>query len=435
MTNSQTITRRTFLRLSGGALLLLSTGCGFWETTAKPTIKKSAQDAVRRLTGEIDARYIRQIITANPAVSRMIMWQSDAAEETAGVEYRLPGSDTSQTAPASSEAFTDDGVTVYLHAAPIGALTPDTDYEYRIIQGSSGTDWYPFHTPAVRDACKALIFPDSQSTDYSGWQELAQNAAQRNPDARFFVNMGDLVDNGEDHHQWNAWLAGVGGIIDRLPLAPVMGNHETYTIDWKVRWPKAYLAEFAVPDNGSRDFSRCFYSFDWGDVHFIILNTQFDEINESRPGLFDEQLAWLHRDAAQSRQKWKIVLMHKDILAYASRSRPDRTPGIHEIGRMLMPAFDELGIDLVLTAHHHTYRRRGHLYNFAPADHGPIYIATGVAGDIRFPSRWLDHPLDQFAAPQPETDNYLTLEADARRLRLQCFLPDGTKIDDTEITK
>ena len=38
-------------------------------------------------------------------------------------------------------------------------------------------------------------------------------------------------------------------------------------------------------------------------------------------------------------------------------------------------------------------------------------------------------------APQPETDNYLTLEASADSLRIQCFLPDGTRIDDASITK
>ena len=437
MQNEKNITRRNFLRLCGGAVLMLSTGCGLMEAAVKPAaaVKNVTRSAVRRLTGEMDARYIRQIITSNPAVSRMIMWQSDAAEEGAGVEYRLPGSDTSQTAPASSEAFTDDGVTVYLHAAPIADLEPDTDYEYRIVKDSSGTDWHPFHTPAEAAAFKALIFPDSQSSDYSDWQALAQNAAQRNPDAQFFVNMGDLVDNGEDHLQWTLWMDAVAGIQDRLPFVPIMGNHETYTLDWKVRLPEAYLHEFQVPDNGSSQFQRYYYSFDYGDVHFSVLNTQFDETNDFKPGLFDEQMAWFRRDAAQSKKKWKIVLMHKDILTYGIHNRPERVPGIGDIGRSFMPVFDELGIDLVLTAHLHTYRNRGHLYNFEPADRGPLYILTGVAGNVRYPGLWIDHALDKTIAPQPETDNYLTLEADASHLRIQCFLPDGTKIDDAELTK
>ncbi|SDG43287.1 hypothetical protein SAMN05216584_10554 [Selenomonas sp. WCT3] len=51
---------------------------------------------------------------------------------------------------------------------------------------------------------QCLIFPDSQSSDYSDWEHWAQEAAWRNPEAAFFVNMGDIVDNGEDHTQWQA---------------------------------------------------------------------------------------------------------------------------------------------------------------------------------------------------------------------------------------
>lgn len=434
MNNEKTFSRRSFLRLCGGAVLVLSTGCGLLNAQTEPVVK-SASHALRSITGAMDAKYVRQLITANPAVSRMIMWQSDEAEENAEVEYRRAGSDTSLSAKAVSESFTDDSITVYLHSAPIEALEPGTDYEYRIVNGSAGTPWYPFRTPAEDASFKALIFPDSQSADYSGWKELAQNAAKRNPDAQFFVNMGDLVDNGEDHTQWNAWMGALSGIIDRIPLAPLMGNHETYTLDWKVRLPEAYLHEFNVPDNGSSSFQHYYYSFDYGDVHFTVLNTQFDETNDFKPGLFDEQLAWLRQDVKKSTKKWKIVLMHKDILTYAIRNRPERVPGIGDIGRSLMPEFDELGIDLVFTAHLHTYRNRGRLYNFEPSDRGPLYILTGVAGDVRYPGLWIDNVLDKKKAPQPETDNYLTLEASKDALHVKCFLPDGTEIDHVEITK
>ena len=100
-----------------------------------------------------------------------------------------------------------------------------------------------------------------------------------------------------------------------------------------------------------------------------------------------------------------------------------------------MPLFDELGVDLVFSAHLHTYRNRGHLYHFTRSQRGPLYILTGVAGNVRYPGLWIDHELDQTIAPQPETDNYLTLEASADALRVQCFLPDGTRIDDASITK
>lgn len=141
-------------------------------------------------------------------------------------------------------------------------------------------------------------------------------ARQRNPDARFFINMGDLVDNGEDHTQWNAWLDGVEGIIDTIPIAPLMGNHETYDKQWQVREPVAYLREFALPGNGSKEYDRRYYSFDYGPVHFLVLDTQQGEEQERHPHITEAQEAWFRSDVQRTRQPWKVVLMHKDPLQY-----------------------------------------------------------------------------------------------------------------------
>lgn len=49
---------------------------------------------------------------------------------------------------------------------------------------------------------KTVIYPDSQSADYTGWSKLAAKAYELNKDAAFFISMGDLVDNGQDEYQW-----------------------------------------------------------------------------------------------------------------------------------------------------------------------------------------------------------------------------------------
>ena len=100
-----------------------------------------------------------------------------------------------------------------------------------------------------------------------------------------------------------------------------------------------------------------------------------------------------------------------------------------------MSLFDAERVDLVLSAHLHTYRNRGHIKNFRRDAAGPLYILTGVAGNVRYPGLWVDHALDKFVAPQPETDNYLTLDAGGDSLTIRCFLPDGTKIDEAVLKK
>lgn len=406
------------------------------KTVARQGVKATKAAAAHYLsTDAVDASNIRQVITADSTTSRTFMWQSDYAEENPVVEYRQAGDDDSlMQLPASSDAFSDDGVTTYIHTAAVSDLKPGTAYEYRVGAGDKRSDWQSFHTAQGHDF-KALIFPDSQSSDYSVWAATAQPAWQRNQDAQFFINMGDLVDNGQDHYQWNAWFDVVGDMIARIPVVPLLGNHETYDKDWKVRMPEAYLHLFALPRTDREKYQNQFYSFDYGDVHFVVLNTQSQELADFEPSLDEDEVAWFKEDMAKTTKKWKIVLMHKDPLQYGFANRPQpREEGFSPEGRLWMPLFDQYGVDAVLSAHLHTYRDRGHIRNFQRDESGPLYLITGVAGNVQYPGLWKQHSLDEYVAPQPETDNYMTLEATDDSLTFRSFLPDGQLLEEKSIS-
>ncbi|WP_337506384.1 metallophosphoesterase family protein [Megasphaera sp.] len=406
------------------------------KTVARQGVKATKAAAAHYLsTDAVDASNIRQVITADSTTSRTFMWQSDYAEENPVVEYRQAGDDDSlMQLPASSDAFSDDGVTTYIHTAAVSDLKPGTAYEYRVGAGDKRSDWQSFHTAQGHDF-KALIFPDSQSSDYSVWAATAQPAWQRNQDAQFFINMGDLVDNGQDHYQWNAWFDVVGDMIARIPVVPLLGNHETYDKDWKVRMPEAYLHLFSLPRIDREKYQNQFYSFDYGDVHFVVLNTQSQELADFEPSLDEDEVAWFKEDMAKTTKKWKIVLMHKDPLQYCFANRPQpREEGFSPEGRLWMPLFDQYGVDAVLSAHLHTYRDRGHIRNFQRDESGPLYLITGVAGNVQYPGLWKQHSLDKYVAPQPETDNYMTLEATDDSLTFRSFLPDGQLLEEKSIS-
>ena len=406
------------------------------KTVARQGVKATKAAAAHYLsTDAVDASNIRQVITADSTTSRTFMWQSDYAEENPVVEYRQAGDDDSlMQLPASSDAFSDDGVTTYIHTAAVSDLKPGTAYEYRVGAGDKRSDWQSFHTAQGHDF-KALIFPDSQSSDYSVWAATAQPAWQRNQDAQFFINMGDLVDNGQDYYQWNAWFDVVGDMIARIPVVPLLGNHETYDKDWKVRMPEAYLHLFALPRIDREKYQNQFYSFDYGDVHFVVLNTQSQELADFEPSLDEDEVAWFKEDMAKTTKKWKIVLMHKDPLQYGFANRPEpREEGFSPEGRLWMPLFDQYGVDAVLSAHLHTYRDRGHIRNFQRDESGPLYLITGVAGNVQYPGLWKQHSLDEYVAPQPETDNYMTLEATDDSLTFRSFLPDGQLLEEKSIS-
>ena len=436
MENDKNMTRRSFIK-AGVAVGALGLGSAvLWQFGGLRGLRDTA---LRHASGVLYAQRLRQIVTRDTGHGRTLMWELSSPVEQQTVEVRVQGAETIlRRYPATDERFTDDHIEVYQYAAELEQLTSGTRYQYRIAAGETATDWQELYAPAADESYKMLIFPDSQSSDYADWKQLAHLAWARNTDAQLFACMGDLVDNGEDRLQWTEFFGGVKEMQRSIPMAPVMGNHETYNRDWKVRLPEAYLHYFDTPKNGSKEFDRYYYSFDYGDVHYIVLCTQQKEIDAFKSGLVEEQLAWIRRDLKAHRKRWNVVLMHKDVLQYRINGRPERTEGIDEDnGRVWMPVFDELAIDVVFTAHLHTYRNRGHLYHFAktPDKKGPLYILTGVAGNVRYPNLWIDHAFDEVTLPQPETDNYLTMTVTHDTLEIACFLPDGTEMDHVRVTK
>lgn len=380
--------------------------------------------------------WVRQVTASRNDTQRTVMWQSRSAMPQASLDYRRADDSQVMHEAADSSLYTGSGgeeaVSYWIYTVRLQGLVPGSDYEYRIRQGDRTGPWHTMKTDGG-GSFDMLVYPDFQFTDPGVWKNTAQQGFRQHGEAAFFVNMGDLVDNGQNVRMWQSWMDGVKGMIDRIPEAPVMGNHETYSLDWKEKWPDDYLALFALPQEEQHE--GLYYSFDWGDAHFAVLNSQTEELKSFRPDLMKEQTEWLRKDLAQTKKKWKIVMMHKDVLQYSTTKDPGRAPGFSQWGREWMPVFDEAGVDLVLTAHLHTYRRRGHILNFQRSTAGPLYIVTGVAGDSRYPDLWLPHPLDEMTAPQPETDNYMTLSFRDNELVIASWLPDGTKIDEYTLQK
>ena len=388
-----------------------------------------------------ESRYIRQIVAQDNSTSRTIMWQSDNSEADAVIEYRLEGAEKTQTIGATDKAFTDDGSTTYIHEATLTGLTPNTKYEYRVGYGTDRrSDWYRLET-AGASVYDVLIYPDSQSGDYSQWEEIVKNSALRTPRTALYISMGDLVDNGEHAYQWRTWLNSIRPLSANVPLATTLGNHEMYTLDWKMREPYAYLNYFAVPPNGNETFNRRYYSYDFGDVHYVVLDTMLYESNHEdnhdthHPDLYDVQVQWLRQDLMANTKKWIVVLMHRDPFQYAfDRSDANRAVGFDDEGVLFMPIFDEFNVDLVLSAHLHSYRNRGHVRNFERDASGPLYILTGIAGDARRP-KWKQHPLDVYVAPDRDKNNYMTMTVTPNKLIVKAFLTDGTQLDESVIEK
>lgn len=420
------ISRRALLLEAAFAAALPLAGCAAGEPLReeKGTVTDNpASDAGRPVR-------VRLVVGRNLEHEAAVQWEAPGESR---LLLRKAGSSSAPGAFSSPDLpVLIEGETFHVHAVRLTGLASGTRYEYRL--GGEG-EWRSFRT-AGDARCRALIFADAQSSDgYRTWGETWRAGTGAMPEADFAACLGDLVDRGADSAHWKDWFAACGDGLPRLPLAPVMGNHEFYR-GRKPREtvrPDFFLSAFATPENGLRGLSRWFYDFDCGPVRFFVLNTQWKEAKELGIDLYAEMASWLEKEARACTRPWKAVLMHKDVIRYPKKG-DGRQAGFTAAGRRLMPLFDRLGIDLVLSAHLHTYRRRGVIRDFRREGTGPLYIVSGVAGNIRH-NRERFSPLDEYAAPLPETDNYLTLEADGRGLTVASFLPDGTRLDLVRIPK
>lgn len=379
---------------------------------------------------ETDAGHIMHVVTADMKHERTISWKTKKIGEPGSLEIRPKQSNdiTRIDADAVELPSFNGGNPFGLYTAHITNLTPGTDYEYRVSVGKRLSVWKEFKTEPDSTSFKALIFGDSQSLNYEDWSTTAQTAWESHSDAAFFISMGDLVDNGQDETQWNAWFNGITNLLATVPIAPVMGNHEAYSLDWKMARPDYYLSLFALPANGPAGLERYAYSYDYGDVHFIVLNTQLNELHEWYPDLLEQQKKWLVKDLSRTQKKWKVVLMHRGVWVY-----PFNGP-LDDIGRSFVPVFDKYHVDLVFTGHVHSYARTVALKNGKPNPSGTIYITTGRSGDKTW-EKSPQKPMDEIYYNPLDIPNYLVFEASYDALKVGAFKQNGELIDQTEIKK
>ena len=119
-----------------------------------------------------------------------------------------------------------------------------------------------------------------------------------------------------------------------------LGNHDTLG-----QLLKAYMDKFKL--------EKQYYSFNYGNAHFVALSTELNE------GAEIEQLRFLKSDLlitkANKNIDWTIVFFHRP---FYSADDSDIT----NMRRTYHPLFDKLGVDLVLQGHSHNYQRSYPLY-------------------------------------------------------------------------
>jgi hypothetical protein len=382
--------------------------------------------------------------SADPTTTQTISWRAKSSVTQGSVRYKE--SDKPEpayvTINARVERFTtvpgDVPGSMNIFSVTLTGLIPGTRYFYSVKCGKTSSPERSFSTAVKNiDTFEFLIFGDSQSgdarnPDYAPWHDTLKGAFKRHGRSKFIINMGDLVEVGQSYIHWNNWFDAAKDVIDSVPEVPVQGNHETYTLIKREHTkPFYFTSQCKVFQNGPNGLKGQVYSFDYGTVHFTVLDSQQDEESPASGDILTVQKEWLDRDLASTKKPWKLVLMHKP--PYYNNPMSMNT----SVKAAFCPVFDKYHVDVVFTAHDHVIARTFPMKNGKPFSNpkdGTVYYITGRSGakhyDLLFSALW-----DEFFHNPRKKPCYLSINVNKNKLNISVYNQDGSAIDSYSIVK
>ncbi len=294
----------------------------------------------------------------------------------------------------------------FLYEAVLTRLKENVDYYYRLLS-IGGNKWHRFHTYKNGEKNFSFVAMGDSRSYPDIFSKIMRETEKAHPD--FIISMGDLVEEGDNYKEWHDYyFSVVNGIADFTPIVSTLGDHE------------------AVGDNGvlfryylrkKEPVDKLWFSFDYGDAHFISLDYRHPNDRE--------MIEWFKKDIVSAHKKWNFVYMH----------RPMYNLGGHrsDWGRDKWPALCfNYHVDIVFAGHSHLYER------FFPAkpenkpDYTAItYITTGGAGAELYES--VKNPL--VLACGESVNHFIEIKIDGDTLNMKTIGINGNVFDNFRIIK
>lgn len=364
----------------------------------------------------------------DPATTQTVTWRTESGVQQTVAQVRKEDSSphTDQNfeeyKAATRPLLTKEGREDLYHHVVFRGLEPATLYMYRVGDGENWSEWFQFRTAEVKGSDHAFSFiylGDGQNDLKSRWSRAIRQAFRHQPDARFFINTGDLINRAYTDREWGEFHHGASFIHSMIPLIATPGNHEYYRDENNVSHLDPHWAgQFTFPKNGPAGEQDAVYYIDYQNVRVIGLNTQAANLSDES---LEKQAKWLEKVLADNPQTWTILSFHHPIYS-TSKNRDNK-----KLRERLKPLFDQYGVDLVLQGHDHTYAR-GKGPN--ATENGPVYLLS-VSGPKMYNSDaepWMDVSLTH-------TQLYQVIHVSPTKLSFEAFKIDGSLFDSFEINK
>lgn len=299
-----------------------------------------------------------------------VVWTTEGASSGA-VEWG--------TALDALDQTTDSPTNGSQHTVTLTGLSPDTRYYYRVVSDgvaeAGGDELHYFVTPppvGTRAKFRAWIVGDSGTG--GAMQGLVRDAAYAftlgtRPD--IYLHMGDMAYSDGTYDEFtDRFYAMYEDILRNTVVWPTMGNHEGHTSDSAMQ-AGPYYDGYVLPVDGEAgglaSGTEAYYSFDYANVHFIILDSHDSDRDPD-----GAMLTWAEQDILSTQQEWVVAYWHHPPYTKGSHDS-DNEGALIDMRENALPILEAGGVDLVLGGHSHIYERSFLLDG--------AYATPSVAGD------------------------------------------------------
>lgn len=315
--------------------------------------------------------------------------------------------------------------TRYSNKGVISGLEEGKTYKYRVGYKNSNGVWIYSYTGTLNvpksdtNGFKFVYMTDSQqdfSTITSPLTRTLDAISKHIPDAEFIAHGGDIIHYNAYEEQWKRLLDANKRYFMSIPFMPAAGNHEysmvaiegyDYYQHFNLNIPESAMN---TPEKEMNGYSGAYYSYDYKNVHFVVLNTNEGYLTGTLDSdmpfkLTDAQVNWLTSDLDAANENknidFTIVYMHCGLYmtgAFGSNQKDNKQS--LTLRKQLQKLFCDKGVDLVMDGHDHIYS----VTNVLDEDGNPVTDTakagvvhmTGAIAGINSPSAPLINDGDQY---------------------------------------
>jgi hypothetical protein len=249
--------------------------------------------------------------------------------------------------------------------AKISNLDPNSTYYYSVFDGEKRLtpkdSSYYFKTHPKPGSKSPLYFWVVGDSGTGGENQAKVHTAMRkynqvkNLELDMYIHVGDMAyTSGTDSEFSERFFKMYEPTLRNTVCWAAMGNHEGKTSkgeDGIGPYYDAYICPKAAEAGGLPSGKEAYYSFDYGKVHFIVLDSH--DLDRRPTGAMAQ---WLKADLEKTKAEWLIAYFHHPPYTKGSHDS-DKEQQLIEMREHIMPILESGGVDIVFTGHSHIYER------------------------------------------------------------------------------